>query len=39
MYFPEGLEDTPFTYITVLKQPKHGLGLMKFLKNYENIQN
>ena len=26
-------------YITVLKKPKLGLGLMKFLKNYENIQN
>ena len=26
-----------FTYITVLKQPKHGLALMKFLTNYENI--
>ena len=27
------------SYITVLKQPKHGLGLMKLLKNYEHIQN
>ena len=28
-----------FTYVTVLKWPKLGLGLMKFLKSYENIQN
>ncbi len=28
-----------FTYITVLKLPKLGLGLMKFLKIYENLQN
>ena len=27
------------TYITVLKQPKLGLGMMKFLKNYENLKN
>ena len=28
-----------FTYIIVLKEPKLGLGLMKFRENYENIQN
>ena len=31
------LKKLKFTYITVLKKPKLGLGLMKFLKNYENL--